>query len=167
MLTAGLLLGGVLSATLLWLGSGLASPLPPWLRYGAATGFAVLCVLRDAGVVALPLPQNARQIPQDVLQRHLLRGTLQFGFELGTGLRTYVTASAPYAVAVAVLLHGGPGPALLTGVGFGTGRALTPLVRLASGDVTGWDVRLEARGKAMKVATASAVLLAVAVAFSR
>ncbi len=162
MLTAGLLLGGVLSASVLWLVSGLFSPVPEPLRYGALLLAALLCVLRDTGAVRLPLPQNARQIPQDVLQRHLLRGTAQFGFELGTGVRTYLTASAPYAAAVAVLLHGGLGAALLTGLGFGAGRALTPLLRLAAGDVTAWDVRLDARRKALKAATASTVLLVLA-----
>ena len=163
-LSAGLLLGGVLSVSVLWLASGLFSPLPEAVRYGALLLVALLCVLRDAGAVRLPLPQNARQIPQEVLQRHLLRGALQFGFELGTGVRTYVTASAPYAVAVAVLLHGDLGPALLVGVGFGAGRALTPLVRLASGSVTAWDDRLEERQRRMKVAAASAVVLTLAAA---
>lgn len=163
-LSAGLLLGGVLSASALWLASGLFSPLPEAVRHGALLAVALLCLLRDAGAVRFRLPQNARQIPQEVLQRHLLRGTLQFGFELGTGVRTYVTASAPYAVAVALLLHGGPWPALLVGVGFGAGRALTPVVRLASGAVTAWDDRLEHRARQLKLATASAVLLALAVA---
>jgi hypothetical protein len=124
---------------------------------------ALLCVLRDAGAVRLPLPQNARQIPQEVLQRHLLRGTLQFGFELGTGARTYVTASAPYAVAAGLLLWGGLGTALLAGAGFAAGRALTPVLRLASGDVTGWDARLADRRRTLKVTTASTVLLALLV----
>lgn len=163
-LSAGLLLGGVLSASVLWLASGLFSPLPEVVRHGALLLAALLCVLRDTGTLRLPLPQNARQIPQEVLQRRLLRGSLQFGFELGTGVRTYVTASAPYAVAVAVLLHGGLGPALLAGAGFGAGRALTPLLRLASRDVAAWDERLERRGRALKTATASAVLLALAAA---
>ncbi|MFD0428413.1 hypothetical protein ACFQ60_11025 [Streptomyces zhihengii] len=43
-----------------------------------------------------------------MLRRHLARGAMQFGFELGTGVRTYVSASAPYAIAVAVLLSGVP-----------------------------------------------------------
>ncbi|EST35754.1 hypothetical protein N566_17375 [Streptomycetaceae bacterium MP113-05] len=151
----------MLSASVLWLGSGLLSPVPEAARHALAVLCALLCVLRDTGAVRLPLPQNARQIPQEVLQRHLLRGTLQFGFELGTGVRTYVTASAPYALATALLLYGGLGTALLAGAGFAAGRALTPLLRLASGDVTGWDARLEERRGALKVTTASSVLLAV------
>jgi hypothetical protein len=161
-LAAGLLLGGLLSASVLWLASGLFSPLPAPVRHGVLLSAALLCFLRDAGAFLLPLPQNARQIPQQVLQRRLLRGTLQFGFELGTGVRTYVTASAPYAVALAVLLYGGLVPALLAGAGFGLGRALTPLLRLAARDVDAWDARLAARRRALKTATAGAVLLALA-----
>lgn len=158
-LTAGLFLGGLLSAAVLWTVSGLFSPLPESVRHGALLVAALLCLLRDNGIVRFRLPQNARQIPPDVLQRHLLRGTLQFGFELGTGVRTYVTASAPYAVALAVLLYGGLDVALLTGAGFALGRALTPVTRRLSGDVTAWDTRLAARGKALKITTAGAVLL--------
>lgn len=151
----------MLSASVLWLGSGLLSPAPEAARHVVAVLCALLCVLRDTGAVRLPLPENARQIPQEVLQRHLLRGTLQFGFELGTGVRTYVTASAPYALAAALLLYGGLGAALLSGAGFAAGRALTPVLRLASGDVDGWDARLEARRRTLKVSTASAVLLSL------
>ncbi|MDT0377570.1 hypothetical protein RM572_02120 [Streptomyces sp. DSM 42041] len=151
----------MLSATVLWLASGLLSPAPEVVRHVAAVLCALLCVLRDTGAVRLPLPQNARQIPQEVLQRHLLRGTLQFGFELGTGVRTYVTASAPYALAAGLLLWGGLGTALLAGAGFAAGRALTPVLRLLSGDVTDWDVRLEDRRRALKVTTSVTVLLAV------
>ena len=161
-LTAGLFLGGLLSASVLWLASGLFSPIPENVRHGALLTVALLCLLRDSGVLRFALPQNARQIPQEVLQRHLVRGTLQFGFELGTGVRTYVTASAPYAVAVAVLLHGGWETALLVGAGFAVGRALTPVARRVSPDVADWDARLDVRGKTMKVATSGVVLLAFA-----
>ncbi|RBM19460.1 hypothetical protein [Streptomyces sp. PT12] len=140
--TAGLLLGGTLSATVLWLASGLVTPVPEVVRAPAAIGVALLGVARDAGLIALPLPQNARQVPQDVLQRDLVRGALQFGFELGTGVRTYVSASLPYAAAAAVLLAGDAGAALLTGVGFALGRAATPALRLASGTGEEWDGRL-------------------------
>ncbi|MGP4110799.1 hypothetical protein ACTWP5_07765 [Streptomyces sp. 4N509B] len=162
-LTAGLVLGGALTATALWLLSGLASAVPETGRLGLVAALALLGALRDADLVRVPLPQNARQIPQDVLQRNLVRGTLQFGFELGTGVRTYVSASAPYAMAVAVLLCGGsPAAALLAGLGFGLGRALTPVMRLTAGDSTAWDRRLGRRERLMAVCAC----LAVATAFA-
>ncbi|MEV6105046.1 hypothetical protein AB0M28_10065 [Streptomyces sp. NPDC051940] len=121
---------------------------------------ALTAALRDSGRLSLPLPQNARQIPQDVLRRHLVRGTLQFGFELGTGVRTYVSASAPYALVLAVLLAGGPpAPALAAGLGFGAGRALTPLMRLLSGAGGAWDTRLVDR---LPLLTVGSALLAAA-----
>lgn len=97
---------------------------------------------RDAGLISLRLPQNARQVPQDVLQRDLVRGALQFGFELGTGVRTYVSASLPYVAAIAVLLAGEMDVALLAGVGFALGRAATPALRFASRAGEDWDDRL-------------------------
>ncbi|MFJ8886786.1 hypothetical protein ACIRJR_25735 [Streptomyces sp. NPDC102402] len=146
MFTCGLLAGGVLTAGVLWLLSGLLTPLPAGVRQGLIAAGALLAALRDAGRLPLRLPQNARQIPQDVLRRHLARGALQFGFELGTGVRTYVSASAPYAMALAVLLSGGSyAPALAAGLGFGAGRALTPALRRLSGDGERWDDRLARR----------------------
>lgn len=164
MLTVGLLLGAVLSATVLWLFSGLLSPVPAELRYGMLVVAALVALLRDAGVLRFPMPQNARQIPQDVLQRDLVRGTLQFGFELGTGVRTYVSASAPYVIALGVLLAGdGLVTAVAAGIGFALGRALSPVARLASGDVRAWDVRLTHRLVPMNVTICAAAAAAFAV----
>ncbi|MFI6650013.1 hypothetical protein ACIBI8_20665 [Streptomyces sp. NPDC050529] len=161
MFTCGLLAGGVLSAGVLWLVSGLFTPLPVGVRQGLIVAVALLAALRDAGKLSLRLPQNARQIPQDVLRRHLARGALQFGFELGTGVRTYVSASAPYAMTVAVLLSGGScAPALAAGLGFGVGRALTPALRRLSGDGECWDDRLAERLSGMTVVCS--VLIAAA-----
>ncbi|MBW8482178.1 hypothetical protein [Actinomadura parmotrematis] len=133
--TLGLLFGGTLSATVLWLLSGLAEPLPSGARAWLVVAVAVLGALREFGLVRLPLPQNARQIPQEVLQTRLRRGTLQFGFELGTGVRTYVSASTPYVLALGLLLsHQGPLPSLLAGLAFGAGRALSAALTLWSRD---------------------------------
>lgn len=157
----GLLAGGLLSATTLGLLSGLSAPLPERWRFVGIVAVAVLGLLRELGLVPIRLPQNARQVPQDVLQRNLRRGALQFGFELGTGVRTYVSASAPYVLAVALLLGGQRLPvALLAGVGFGVGRALTPLARRAAGTGDGWDDDLRVRLRTITVA-AGVVLVAV------
>ncbi|MEU8300341.1 hypothetical protein AB0C04_24050 [Micromonospora sp. NPDC048909] len=132
--------------------SGLSAPLPPAWRYGAIVGVALLGLLRETGVVTIRMPQNARQVPQDVLRRSPSRGALRFGFELGTGVRTYVSATAPYVLAVAVLLGGQRlQVAALAGVGFGVGRAATPLFRRASGAVEGWDADLRARLRVITV----------------
>jgi hypothetical protein len=159
----GLIAGGLLSATVLGLLSGLTTPLPsPW-RHAAIVAVAVLGPLRELGLVRLRLPQNARQIPQDVLRRNLRRGAAQFGFELGTGVRTYVSSSAPYVLAAALLLAGQrPYVPLLAGIGFGVGRALTPLARLASGDGDRWDADLRLRLRAITVTGCATLVVAFA-----
>ncbi|MEU4770842.1 hypothetical protein [Micromonospora sp. NPDC023644] len=152
--------GGLLSGLVLGLLSGLSAPLPvPW-RYAGIVAVAVLGLLREVGLVSIRLPQNARQVPQDVLQRSLRRGALQFGFEMGTGVRTYVSASAPYVLAVALLLGGQRlHVAMLAGIGFGVGRALTPLARRAAGTGDRWDADLRVRIRTITV-TAGVVLVA-------
>lgn len=158
--TFGLAAGGVLSAVALWLLSGLATPVPrPW-RHGIVVAVALLGVLRDTGILRLPLPQNTRQIPRDVLSRGLVGGALRFGLELGTGVRTYLPSSTPYVVATALLLLG-PGPlaAALTGGGFGLGRAATALTRQASGAGGAWDARLHARLRLITVASTAAATI--------
>ena len=158
-LTAGLLLGGLCSALVLHVGSGLVSPVPVEVRRALLVAVVLVGLLRELGLVELPLPQNARQIPQAVLQRDRRRGSVQFGFELGTGVRTYVSATAPYVLAVAVLLLGQDlAAAVAGGLGFGAGRAATPLLRRLSGDPAGWDADLIGRLPAIKLVAAAAVL---------
>ncbi|MDQ3785896.1 MAG: hypothetical protein M3422_01460 [Actinomycetota bacterium] len=158
------MLGALLSALVLWVVSGLATPVPEPVRYGVVVAVAVAGVLRDAGLVRFPLPQNARQVPQTVLTGDVARGSLQFGFEMGTGVRTYVSSTVPY-VLVAALLLTGPSfvTAVATGVGFGLGRALTPTARYASRDGETWDVVLHRHLPAIKVVSGLAVAAALAV----
>jgi hypothetical protein len=166
MFVVGLLAGGLLSGLVLGLASGLFAPAPPAWRHGTVILVALLGLAREAGVAPIRLPQNTRQVPQDVLQRHLLRGAAQFGFELGTGVRTYVSASAPYVLAVAVLLAGQQlRLAILAGLGFGAGRATTPLVRYASGAGADWDLRLRARLRVITIGGSAALAAAFGVLF--
>jgi hypothetical protein len=165
--TFGLLLGGTLTATVLWLLSGLAAPLPNAARTGAILAVAVLGVAREAGWVRIPMPQNARQIPQEVLRHRVRRGALQFGFELGTGVRTFVSASAPYVVALGLLLaHQGPVTTILAGAGFGAGRAVTATVRYASRH-DAWDDRRLVRMPLVTNAISVTVLLSLALLLLR
>jgi hypothetical protein len=162
---AGLLLGGLLSGLVLALAGGLVTPLPLAGRQVAAVTVALLGLLREAGLVPIRLPQNSRQIGQDVL-RNPVRGALQFGFELGTGVRTYVSATAPYVLAIAVLLAGSPAAAVLAGLGFGAGRAITPLLRQASAAPARWDALLTTRLRAVALVAAAAAVAALALLFA-
>ncbi|GAA2639029.1 hypothetical protein SMC26_40755 [Actinomadura fulvescens] len=141
----GLVLGGLLSASVLWLVSGLTDPVPETGRIGVALVAAGAGLLRDFGVVTLPLPQHARQIPQEVLLRKPLRGALQFGFELGTGVRTYISSTSPYVLAIALFFIS-PGfvPVALAGLGFGIGRGATAAAQYWSRDPE-WNKRAAAR----------------------
>jgi len=164
----GLLAGGVCTATALWLVSGLTAPIPAAARHGVIIASALVFLARDAGWLRFPMPQNTRQVPQDVMQRHLIKGSLQFGFEMGTSVRTYVSASAPYVLGLALLLAGVDyWSALSAGLGFGLGRAATPLSRLTSTDGVDWDARLIGRLPVITIGTCLVLAVAFTVLFLR
>jgi hypothetical protein len=137
---AGLLAGGLLTATVLVVvGSLVRAPLPPPARW-AVVGVALIAVLlRQSGVLRFTLPENRRLVPETVfrLGRHL--GPLQFGLEMGTGARTYLPSGLPYVGAVAVLMTASVPLALSAGAGFGLGRALMTLSSLRFDADGGWD----------------------------
>lgn len=152
----------MLSALVLFVVSGLATPVPAPVRYGIVVAFSVAGVLRDLGVVRFPLPQNARQVPRTVLTDDVARGSLRFGFEMGTGVRTYVSSTVPYVLVVALVLSApGLGAAVAAGVGFGLGRAFTPAARYAGGDGEAWDDALHTHLRTVKTVAGLAVTIAV------
>ncbi|WP_051712315.1 hypothetical protein [Spirillospora albida] len=159
--TLGLLAGGTLSAAVVWLLSGLTEPVPAPARAASIIGIAALAVARETGLLPIPLPQNARQIAPEVLQTRLRRGSLQFGFELGTGVRTYVSASTPYVLALGLLLaHRSLATTLLTGAAFGAGRALSAALTYLARDEHR-DAAIAARMPHTKTTTAIATLIAL------
>lgn len=160
--TVGLALGGIFTASLVWILSGLGRVFPESWRAVALGLIACVALLRDFGVVRFALPQNKRQVPQTVFREGPLRAALQFGFELGTGLRTYLPTTAPYISAFAVwLLTPDFVAAVFAGLCFGLGRAARALLRYLSSDVEEWD-RLMARRLDLIVHTSSIVTVAAA-----
>ena len=123
-LGAGLVIGGLASAT----GALILGSLFRWSTFGFGWPivFAVCGVLflRELQLISFALPENARLIPQTVFRHGRYLGSFEFGFELGTGVRTYVTSSMPYALLVGLALVSSPTEAVLTGVGFGLGRLM-------------------------------------------
>lgn len=107
--------------------------------------FVVLALARQFLNVPISFPENRRVVPRTIERRGPAMAALQFGFELGTGTRTYVTANAPYIVAVGVILLASVSEALLTGIAFGGGRALMVLLRVADRNRTLWDDRLKSQ----------------------
>ena len=169
-LVLGLVLGGVTSALGFWLISGLVRPVWAPARIGLLVVIALAALADELFGTRWRWPQNARQVPQAIRHRAPRVAMLQFGFELGTGLRTFVTAKAPYVVVSVVLLAGLPiVEALALGAGFGAGRALMPLTRTWHQATSDWDHRLERASRWVKVTTTAlagcaAVWLAVAAA---
>lgn len=157
-------MGGLLSGSIVGAGAlAIASP-PQWLALILLGATAVLVLLRDGGLVAIPFPQNARQVRQSVLRMHPSSGALMFGFELGTGVRTHMTAVAPYIIVVAVLTAGADLSAgVLAGTGFGLGRGLVPLGRMVHHSGEAWDDWVRRHGE-RKLPVAAAVGAAVVAA---
>jgi hypothetical protein len=68
------------------------------------------------------------------------QGAFQFGFEMGTGVRTYVSTSTPYVLLLTVLIARIPvSHALLAGFGFGSARAMILPLRLSARFKSAWD----------------------------
>ncbi|WP_219418072.1 hypothetical protein [Pseudonocardia nigra] len=125
---AGLLLGAVLVAFVgAVLGALPQALLPAPVRWSLFGLVAVPVLLRECGLVRFPVPQNARLVPQDV--QHLRQwGALQFGFEMGTGMRTYSPSALPHLALVAVLLVVPFPAAFAVAAGFAAGRLAMPLL---------------------------------------
>lgn len=134
------------SAAILFVFSGLFGPLPWVAVVLITTAASVVGILRDMRVLWFALPENRRLVPPSIFARGVLAGSFQFGYELGTGIRSYVTASAPYVFALALLLSAAsPASFLAAGIGFGGGRGLMAVGRCCSESESRWDTLLDRR----------------------
>lgn len=105
-----------------------------WALFGL---LALPVLARECGLVSFPVWQNARLVPEDV--QHLRQwGALQFGFEMGTGMRTYSPSALPHLALAAVVLVVPFGPALAVAAGFAAGRLAMPVLSNAWSDDGGW-----------------------------
>jgi hypothetical protein len=144
----GLVLGGTLVGTLVGAaGTVFTLLLPDWLGWGAVLAFAAVVMAFELVGRPLRLPQNGRAVPQDIITRQGIEGPLQFGFEMGTGLRTFMPSSVPHVLALSVLLVGGLGPGVAAGLGFGLGRVLMPALRARYRTPNDWDLLLVQRAR--------------------
>ena len=109
---------------------GLLSPVPGQFRTVISITAISLLMLHAVGILCLELPQRTYQIPRETFGPFPARAAFRFAFELGTGVRTYITAVSPYALAVVIALHSPArlGAAALSGgaaaLGYGTGRSI-------------------------------------------
>ena len=159
-------MGGAVTATIAWALSGITEPVDPVLRAALLVAIAVVLALREFGVLNFALPDPGRQVPQSVFRKRHAWAAVQFGFEMGTGVRTFVTASTPFIALAAVLLAGPPLPlAIVAGVSFGLARAVPPVHRFLATDRQQWDVWLERfTAAAKRTCAVTAALAALAVA---
>jgi hypothetical protein len=160
---AGLVCGGALTAIVLVVaGSLLRAPLPDFVRWAVVAAALGAVLLRERGVWSFRLPENRRLVPDTVfrLGRHL--GPLQFGFEMGTGARTYLPSGLPYIAAVAVALTAPVPAALCAGAGFGIGRALMTTANLRYDGENGWDGEWRAHGRELRFLTGAAFVVPLA-----
>jgi hypothetical protein len=131
----GTISGASLTALGAWTLGGFFEPLEPkarvWL-FCLATAFIWLAKEGPLGRF-VTLPEARRQIRAEVFGGGLARGAYRFGFELGTGLRTYSPSPAPYVVSLALLIARPTlGEAFMMAAGFGLGRALPLLAWVSS-----------------------------------
>lgn len=122
------MVGATGAALGLWIvGSAVFGWVPRLVSLSLLAGVVLLCVAHDLRWIRIRLPQNRRQVPESVFSKGRVLGSLQFGFEMGTGMRTFVTATSPYIAAFAVLaLVPALYDALAVGFGFALGRATVP-----------------------------------------
>lgn len=146
------------------LGSLLRPVLPSAGRDGLIIAVALFVLAGECGLHCIALPHRKAQVPSEVVGAGGDAGALQFGFEMGCGVRTHMPSNLPYLPLVAVLLVGSWGAALLAGLGFGLGRAAMALGRHHSRDATWWDRQWQRHWRRLRVALAlAAVLVAVAI----
>ncbi len=136
----GLLVGALTMAAALLVFNGLLSPLPVILRSSFFLGVSVLAMLREVGVQPLRFPQSHWQVPRQVFAQGLGIASLRFGFELGLGFRTFVSASSAYVLASGIaLLRIEALTALAAAIGFAVGRATPAWLRYWNGRGEAWD----------------------------
>jgi len=130
-------------------------------------GAALIGAALDLGLGGLRLPSVARQVNEDWMRRY--RGWVYgvgFGFQLGLGFLTVVSASAVYLAFGAALLTAAPGPGALIGATFGFARAAAIFATLGietPEELIDLAARLERRRRpAATAAIATQALLALA-----
>ncbi len=106
--------GGMLLRTLV--------PFPVLL--GAVALLALAYALHEWGVLRLPHPERAWQVPNAWAVRRPILGAAAFGVVIGTGFLTYIPFTSYYLVLGWEILLGQPLAGALVGAAYGLARAL-------------------------------------------
>jgi hypothetical protein len=153
------------------LGSLVRPMLPATVRFGVIAAAALFILAGECGLHRVVLPHRRAQVPSTVIASGGDAGALRFGFEMGSGVRTHMPSNLPYLPLLAVLLVSSWPAALVSGLGFGLGRAAMALGRHYSRDGTWWDSQWQRHERAVRLslallATRLTTLLAIAVIVS-
>jgi hypothetical protein len=149
------------------LGSLVRPVLPATVRFGVIAAAALFILAGECGLHRVVLPHRRAQVPSTVIASGGDAGALRFGFEMGSGVRTHMPSNLPYLPLLAVLLLSTWPAALVSGLGFGLGRAAMALGRHYSRDGTWWDSQWQRHERAVRLSMALlATLLAIAVIVS-
>ena len=132
--------------------------LPLGVRDGLVVLVALFVLAGELRLLRLTLPHRRAQVPSAVIGTGSEAGALQFGFEMGSGVRTHMPSNLPYLPLVATLLVGSWVAALLAGLGFGLGRAAMALGRQHSRDATWWDQQWQRHGGRLRIVLAVAAV---------
>ena len=150
------------TAATAWILASLLAPLAEPVSLAAFYGVFSLLLTREAGLTRFRLPENRRQVPRSVYDRGAAIASLQFGFELGTGVRTYVPSGAPHLLLVGLLLFLPPfGTAILVGVGFGLARGTVPVFWYLSQLGDAWGDRFQSIRRVVSLASMIIVTVGV------
>lgn len=138
----GLLSGAFATAIVAWILVSLVAPAldiwPPLRAIIVFSGLGLIS-LRELGILRFWLPENRRLVPETVFRLGDFFGPLQFGIEMGSGFRTYVSSSLPYAFLLLTLCASDFWAVCFGAVGFATGRELMTVLSVASADPGNWD----------------------------
>lgn len=142
----GLVAGALASAFVVLVVGSLLRLAAPRAVWAAAVGiWFVVIAVRELGLISFRLPQNARLVPATVFRHGPFWGPVQFGLEMGSGVRTYVTSGLPYVLVAAIAVLASWPAALAAGVGFGLGRMLMTSANLRFSADGEWDLVFAAR----------------------
>jgi hypothetical protein len=159
---AGATLGGATLGAAMACGALLsrAAGIAPAARIGVAVTATAVCLAADARLFGLRLPERPRQVDATWVTRFRPWAYASgFGWQLGTGVATYVMTNATYAVILVGMVALAPATALEVGVVYGVCRGATILV----GAPATSPVRLQALHRWLAASDRASVAVTVAV----
>lgn len=103
------------------------------LAGGTATAWVLasvtlLCVFRELGVIRLPLPSRAWQVPREWMRVGAYRSAVAYGAVMGVGFLTRAPFASYHVALIWAFLSGSPLHGAYIGVAFGMGRAVSLLL---------------------------------------